>query len=188
MHKKGLGLGCALAVLLVCVAVFAEDETFTITTYYPSPYGSYNELSTNKFAVGDTNGDGQLTSADQPNIAGDIGLKPQTGIPTAWALGKAGELAYSSMDGRLYTSNGSTWVAQGGSGPVISLKCSWTGSGAGAGSCSPPPCPSQWTDAGTGCAATGGALISERTTGPEGYETTVYTFYTTGYCEHWCYK
>ena len=32
---------------------FAED--ITITTYYPSPYGSYNELATNKLAV-DVNG------------------------------------------------------------------------------------------------------------------------------------
>jgi len=33
--------------------VFAEE--ITITTYYPSPYGSYNQLGTNKFAV-DING------------------------------------------------------------------------------------------------------------------------------------
>jgi hypothetical protein len=43
---------------LMCLFVFssvvnAADETLTITTYYPSPYGSYNNLSVaNKLGVG----------------------------------------------------------------------------------------------------------------------------------------
>ncbi len=41
----------------------AQEETVTITTYYPSPHGVYNELQSNKLAVGDTNDDGQLTAA-----------------------------------------------------------------------------------------------------------------------------
>lgn len=47
MYKKYLGL--LIGVFLVCMPAFAEEEdmdSFTITTYYPSPYGSYNELST----------------------------------------------------------------------------------------------------------------------------------------------
>jgi len=31
-------------VLVLFFPAFADEETFTITTYYPSPYGSYNEL------------------------------------------------------------------------------------------------------------------------------------------------
>ncbi len=43
MAKKFLFLSLLLAVFTF--SAFAE-ESFTITTYYPSPYGSYNELST----------------------------------------------------------------------------------------------------------------------------------------------
>lgn len=39
--------------LVSCQAsfLFAQSNTETITTYYPAPYGVYNELSTNKLAV-----------------------------------------------------------------------------------------------------------------------------------------
>ena len=39
-------------ILTLCSSVFAADETITITTYYPSPSGSYNQLRTNRMAVG----------------------------------------------------------------------------------------------------------------------------------------
>jgi len=38
-----------LLLFFICALLtfaFSEEETFTITTYYPSPYGSYNELTT----------------------------------------------------------------------------------------------------------------------------------------------
>lgn len=92
------------------------DETLTITTYYPSPYGSYNELQTNKLAVGDTNGDSQMTSADLPSRNGDIRLMPQSGDPAAWPAGNIGQLSYSSTEDAFYYYNGSAWVAQGGGG------------------------------------------------------------------------
>ncbi|MDP2905752.1 MAG: hypothetical protein Q8O22_05565 [Candidatus Omnitrophota bacterium] len=38
-------------ILALSSSAFAADETITITTYYPSPSGSYNELRTNKLAV-----------------------------------------------------------------------------------------------------------------------------------------
>ncbi|MFH0912875.1 MAG: hypothetical protein V1884_01125 [Candidatus Omnitrophota bacterium] len=40
---KITGIILFLLVTLFATA-FCDDETFTITTYYPSPYGSYNEL------------------------------------------------------------------------------------------------------------------------------------------------
>ncbi len=47
-----LSLGL-LAVLIWFRFSFAQQsESITITTYYPSPYGSYNELRTNMLAVG----------------------------------------------------------------------------------------------------------------------------------------
>lgn len=96
---------------------FAED--ITITTYYPSPYGSYNDLQSNKLAVGDTNGDGNLTVADLPNRDGDIRLKAQAGNPTAWAAGATGQFAYSSTQDSLYHYNGSSWVGAGGGGCYV---------------------------------------------------------------------
>ncbi len=40
-----------LSLLIInCGVLFAED--ITITTYYPSPYGSYDSLQTNKLGVG----------------------------------------------------------------------------------------------------------------------------------------
>jgi len=63
--------------------------------------------------VGDTNGDGNLTSADLPANSGDIRLKPQADTP---ATGQQGEIAYSSADGYLYAHDGSSWVKQGGGG------------------------------------------------------------------------
>jgi len=34
--------------------VFATDETLTITTYYPSPYGNYRQLSADQITIGST--------------------------------------------------------------------------------------------------------------------------------------
>ena len=66
--KKFFGTICVICFSLICViSVFAADETITLTTYYPAPYGVYDELKTSKFAVGkDTpmpGGDGQVNIA-----------------------------------------------------------------------------------------------------------------------------
>ena len=110
---KTISLSFAVLVLLAPV-LFAEDVT--ITTYYPSPYGEYDQLGTNRLAVGDTNNDGTLNAADQPNRDGDIRLKAQAGNPTAWPGGTTGQFAYSSTQDSLYHYNGSAWVASGGGG------------------------------------------------------------------------
>jgi hypothetical protein len=43
-----LGLGIFFIFASIFLA-FSQEEKITITTYYPSPYGSYNQLSTNLF-------------------------------------------------------------------------------------------------------------------------------------------
>jgi len=49
MLKKILGLG-----ILLCLVSFAfAQETLTITTYYPSPYGVYREMRAQRMAIGD---------------------------------------------------------------------------------------------------------------------------------------
>ncbi|MFH0913197.1 MAG: hypothetical protein V1884_02820 [Candidatus Omnitrophota bacterium] len=134
---QGLGLVLLLSLALLVTSysllvtdLFAEEESYTITTYYPSPYGSYNELQTNKFAVGDTNGDGKVTTSDQPPKTGSLYVaesviyKPKSGDPATWNTTNArqGELTYSSSQGAFYGFNGSTWVAQGG-GATYFLSC-----------------------------------------------------------------
>ncbi len=47
--KKGM---LVLSFFIVLSFSFVYSEDLTITTYYPSPYGSYNELRTNMLAVG----------------------------------------------------------------------------------------------------------------------------------------
>jgi hypothetical protein len=77
-------LKIALLILLVLIistsAIFAED--ITITTYYPSPYGSYDSLFVDKLGVGDNNNDTLYTSADVPTTTGDVWIKGRLGIGT----------------------------------------------------------------------------------------------------------
>jgi len=58
------------------------SEQLTITTYYPSPVGVYNDLQAYKLAVGDTDGDGQLNSADLPANNNDFLVAGKVGIGT----------------------------------------------------------------------------------------------------------
>lgn len=75
--KISLILGLLLCIFSLYYA-YAE-EAITITTYYPSPYGSYNELAVaSRQAIGDLNGDGKVDSAD---MAADVG-GPITGSLT----------------------------------------------------------------------------------------------------------
>jgi hypothetical protein len=104
--KKNILYFYWLIIFLIPSAQLFAEESITITTYYPSPYGSYNELQSNKLAVGDTNGNGTLDAADQPNRNGDIRLKAQTGNPTSWPAGTTGQIAYSSSQDALYHYNG----------------------------------------------------------------------------------
>lgn len=66
--------------VLFASIVFAEE--ITITTYYPSPYGSYNSLQTDKLGVGDNNSDGLFTAADVPTTTGDVWIKGKVGMGT----------------------------------------------------------------------------------------------------------
>lgn len=54
-------------VLSFVAYAFASNETLTITTYYPSPYGSYNQLKTNMLAVG--------SATSMPSVDGQIAVR-----------------------------------------------------------------------------------------------------------------
>ena len=59
----------AFLILKTFPFVYAQSEqsqSLTFTTYYPSPTGVFNRLQTKRLTMGDRNGDGVLTDADQP--------------------------------------------------------------------------------------------------------------------------
>ena len=103
----------ALAVFFCSTFVLAEE--ITISTYYPSPYGVYNELQTSKLGVGDTDSSGGLDAADLPDadgqayVARSVIFKPQGSDPVGNE--KSGELYYNSTDDKFKYYNGSAWVA-----------------------------------------------------------------------------
>ena len=82
MTKLLKGISLVSFFLFFCsVYVFAEE--ITITTYYPSPYGAYNQLVTNSLGVGDNNVSGGLDSGDAPNPltnSGDVWIAGNLGI------------------------------------------------------------------------------------------------------------
>ncbi len=151
MHSKDLlslifSLALFFSFLPLALPVTSFAEEITITTYYPSPYGSYNELQANKMAVGDTNGDSKLTSADLPPADGQLYTarsviyKPQNDLAAIQSLPnpKVGEVVYSQGDDEFYYNNTGTssgWVAQAGGTCMVTYNSA-------VGSCS---CPSGWT-------------------------------------------
>jgi hypothetical protein len=138
MEKKEEGMPRALIVaLIVSVGVLSgsfspaagenESEELTITTYYPAPYGVYNDLEAkDACAVGD------MADSFSPELdavgalsEGELWVQdsliynPQPGDPTNfndpnWAAGKIGEVRYSSSKDDFYYYNGERWVLQSG--------------------------------------------------------------------------
>lgn len=49
---RKLGLIFVIPSFVFPLFVYAQEESLTITTYYPAPYGSYEELSANILNVG----------------------------------------------------------------------------------------------------------------------------------------
>ena len=126
--------------LSLTITAFAQggNETITITTYYPSPYGVYRDLNAMKsFAVGNFTSQevqnlnpgqlqvkesiavGDIAASDVAGlkqgdllVKGGLRLTPRTQPPLG-SPGKEGELAY--YDGNLYVHDGSSWKIVSGS-------------------------------------------------------------------------
>lgn len=73
-------IGIAVFFILGLFSLGFCDETMTITTYYPSPYGSYNQLQTYMLGVGDNNNNGSLDANDVPSTQGDVWIAGNVGI------------------------------------------------------------------------------------------------------------
>ena len=90
MYKKSFIVTIGvLSLLILTTACFAQQETLTITTYYPAPFGVYAQLVTQTLGVGDSNGSGGIDAGDAPDpivagqegdvwIAGDVGIGTTT--------------------------------------------------------------------------------------------------------------
>lgn len=84
------------AYLILLVFVFTlipllafSQETVTITTYYPSPYGSYRELTSHRMKIGTTySGSGTTVSDNNLIVEGSVGIGT-TGPNTALDLNGA---------------------------------------------------------------------------------------------------
>jgi hypothetical protein len=78
-------------ILFFGVSFCLAQEEIAITTYYPSPYGVYNQLVTQTFGVGDNDGSGALDSSDVPD--------PSTNPGNVWIAGNVGIGTGSSTPG-----------------------------------------------------------------------------------------
>ncbi|MDI6758173.1 MAG: hypothetical protein QMD94_00630 [Candidatus Omnitrophota bacterium] len=77
MTRK-LTLFLGLTLLGGAVMVFAE-ETITITTYYPSPYGSYRELTAHQMKIGSNYANAPVVAVnDSLIVQGRIGIGTAT--------------------------------------------------------------------------------------------------------------
>lgn len=95
MNYLRLTFICVICFLIsvIWVNVFAQ-ETITITTYYPSPYGSYRELRAQRMAIGDNYIDGSQycwspdTCTTTINADADLLVEGRVGIGTTSPVAK----------------------------------------------------------------------------------------------------
>ena len=62
MRKILLFLVFSLLILINIVCYALAEETITLTTYCPAPYGVYGHMATNYLGVGDNNNSGGMDS------------------------------------------------------------------------------------------------------------------------------
>ncbi len=139
-----------ICVLISVISGFAQDsDSITIVTYYPSPYGSYNELSVfTRQAIGDFNIDGKTDSNDMAvdsfgnilpgslTVSGSVGIgtrEPQatldvaggikvgaSGLDTDTTCSVKGIMRYNNSSNRMEYCDGSDWQpAFQGQGPEV---------------------------------------------------------------------
>jgi hypothetical protein len=77
-------------------------EQITLTAYYPSPYGSYNEMRVHQMSIGSTYETATLTNGDLI-VEGRVGIGTQTPVPEAKA----------DIVGRLQVDSGAVYGRQG---------------------------------------------------------------------------
>ncbi|GEM_PF-5428404 len=117
-----------LAIGFYTLSGFAQGgETITITTYYPAPYGVYNELRANKMVIGESDS-GAIPSPDTEGVMIFKGISEPTGSNDQ----QDGALYYDDSEHKFkyYDGSASKWKEMGGfdvsfSQPVRSLNSSY---------------------------------------------------------------
>lgn len=116
---------CFIAFIFLVTSAFAE--TLTITTYYPSPYGSYNHLQASSLGVGDNNGNNILDSGDVPTTAGDVWIKGKVGIGNSSPAQKLDVTGYVKGTGFCIDNDCRTsWPTGVGNGTVVETHNTWS--------------------------------------------------------------
>ena len=113
---------------------FSQTEEITITTYYPSPYGSYEELEADRFMIGA----GTLPADDGVVNFQMLGADPG-------ASGNEGSIYYNSTDNEFKYHDGIDWQ------PLADVPCMRRNYIANSGV---NPCPTGYAFAGAVYAAT----------------------------------
>lgn len=98
--------------VLIVPYVAAEEDSLSFATYYPAPYGVYNEMRTNKLVIGDS-GASLLSS---PDTAGIVKFKGLNSDPFSFNDQAPGSLYYNSFDKKFKYHDGSSWQDLGGGG------------------------------------------------------------------------
>tara|TARA_B100000315_G_C14573507_1_gene586823 strand:- start:1821 stop:2540 length:720 start_codon:yes stop_codon:yes gene_type:complete len=76
---------CFIVILLLSTSLANAQETITLTTYYPAPFGIYQQLVTMTLGVGDSNASGGMDANDSPNPntnPGEVWVNSRLGIAT----------------------------------------------------------------------------------------------------------
>ena len=92
-----------------------SEETLAITTYYPSPYGVYKELRSQRMAIGDAYYDGGLHPwdtdgnllPDEISQGADLVVEGNVGIGTSNPIGAQLHVAAPTTQGAILISGGS---------------------------------------------------------------------------------
>jgi len=126
-----------LAVIISGLAFAQEEstESITITTYYPAPFGVYNEMRANKMVIGDP--DSSTTPA--PDTDGVMIFKGSVSDPSGLNDQQDGALYYNDFDHKFkyYDSFAGEWKEPGGVGGIPSNTVIFYNG---------TSCPSGWTE------------------------------------------
>ena len=98
-----LVLFCLILLLASYSFIFAQEESITFTTYYPAPYGSYQELRSDRVAIGSAYRDVTANPLSDGNliVSGNVGIGTNSPGPG---------IALDVVGGQIRNSNsGNTW-------------------------------------------------------------------------------
>ena len=88
--KKTLRIFSLFLFTMLCLAISSIAEEITLTTYYPAPFGNYEELQATKFAVGSgtsmPTADGNLEAAGTIRANTAFNLNGNDGVTQTYTV------------------------------------------------------------------------------------------------------